>query len=256
MAGTVMAKIKSRRGNPREVSQVSVEFIALVSFVLLLTIGILALLAGRIHDITKSNEEKLVENFRDIIFNELNLANQGMDGYTRHFNLPVELADINYIMQIENNTMLVINYSDKDYIYKMPYNAVGRFDIDFAREYDYYIIQIKKENNTVIIQSLNNTYYYDFDGDGYGNTLISKTADIAPEDFVLTAGDCDDTNEDINPGVDEVCFNGVDDDCDDKVDICDTFCCDDIDGDGYTSDMCCIPADPSCPCQASWEYLR
>ncbi|MFC1888806.1 MopE-related protein [Thermodesulfobacteriota bacterium] len=31
-------------------------------------------------------------------------------------------------------------------------------------------------------------------------------------------GDCDDNDPDVNPGMDEDCFNGIDDDCDDLVD--------------------------------------
>ena len=62
----------------------------------------------------------------------------------------------------------------------------------------------------------------DADGDGYYSEYTG-------------GDDCDDTNEYIYPGADEIC-NGVDDDCDGDVD--EDF---DVDGDGYTT--CDDPAD-------------
>jgi hypothetical protein len=47
--------------------------------------------------------------------------------------------------------------------------------------------------------------------------------------------DCDDADPDVNPGADEVCDNGIDDDCNGLVDGDDPACvvCTDGDGDGY-----------------------
>lgn len=56
-----------------------------------------------------------------------------------------------------------------------------------------------------------------------------KDDDGYPEDV-----DCDDTNPDINPGMDEICDNDIDDNCDGLVDDPDT-CEVDLDGDGYTA---------------------
>jgi hypothetical protein len=36
---------------------------------------------------------------------------------------------------------------------------------------------------------------------------------LALEDYVLEPGDCDDTNDDMNPGLPEVCNDGLDNDC-------------------------------------------
>ena len=102
------------------------------------------------------------------------------------------------------------------------------------------------------------TYYRDADGDGYGNALDSVQACSTPNGYVSDSTDCDDTKSAVNPGVTEVC-NGVDDNCDGKIDennVCGTtnyYC--DGDKDGHysiaSSGSCdtnnCIPAG----CQAN-----
>lgn len=68
----------------------------------------------------------------------------------------------------------------------------------------------------------------DNDGDGYKNRA-----------------DCNDNDPDINPGAIEVCFDGVDNNCDGLTDGADPLCgensCSDIDGDGFG-----FPASPDC----------
>ena len=77
------------------------------------------------------------------------------------------------------------------------------------------------------------TYYEDLDGDGYGNTSVSLFTCTPPANYVLVPGDCDDANENINPGVPELC-NGLDDDCNTLVDDnAGTVWYQDSDMDGY-----------------------
>jgi hypothetical protein len=61
------------------------------------------------------------------------------------------------------------------------------------------------------------TFYADADGDGYGDPAVSTEACEAPEGYVDDSGDCDDGNEEINPGAEEV-VDGVDNDCDAQID--------------------------------------
>jgi hypothetical protein len=61
------------------------------------------------------------------------------------------------------------------------------------------------------------TWYLDMDGDGFGDPA-SQTGDCDPgEGFVIDNTDCDDADDAIFPGADEVC-NGADDDCDGTAD--------------------------------------
>lgn len=60
--------------------------------------------------------------------------------------------------------------------------------------------------------------YADLDGDGYGDPQTAVTGDCsAPDDYIITGGDCDDADGSVHPEAIELC-NGRDDNCDDAVD--------------------------------------
>lgn len=88
------------------------------------------------------------------------------------------------------------------------------------------------------------TYYFDSDGDNFGEetTLIEACAPPGTQ-YVTTSGDCNDTNDAINPNATEVC-DTLDNDCNGAIDEADSgldattllsFYVD-IDGDGYGTD--------------------
>ncbi|MBN2799961.1 MAG: hypothetical protein JXX28_12515, partial [Deltaproteobacteria bacterium] len=62
------------------------------------------------------------------------------------------------------------------------------------------------------------TWYADYDGDGYGNLLVTARACAAPGGFVADNSDCDDLHSLSFPGGSEVC-DGHDNDCDGTVDV-------------------------------------
>jgi large repetitive protein len=60
-------------------------------------------------------------------------------------------------------------------------------------------------------------WYIDADGDGFGDVAGSAIGCSAPEGYVSSYDDCDDSSDAAFPGADELC-NGVDDNCDGAVD--------------------------------------
>jgi len=67
----------------------------------------------------------------------------------------------------------------------------------------------------------NTTYYRDSDGDSYGNATDTTTFDTGslPPGYSSEDTDCNDNNNQINPGAADIC-NGIDDNCDGSVDGC------------------------------------
>ncbi len=96
-------------------------------------------------------------------------------------------------------------------------------------------------------------YYYDGDKDNYGKDL-SKCL-CRPQGFytALVSGDCDDADAQRNPGVQEICNNGKDDNCngsenDENATACTMFYLDN-DGDNWGT-----PANFKCLCFAVGDY--
>ena len=79
------------------------------------------------------------------------------------------------------------------------------------------------------------SWYLDSDSDGYGDASTSTTACTQPTGHVSDDTDCDDSDDSINPGADELC-DGLDNNCSGTVDDVstglDTYYLD-ADGDGY-----------------------
>ena len=69
-----------------------------------------------------------------------------------------------------------------------------------------------------IDEGVKSTFYLDTDGDDYGTDSSALQGCAAPSSYVDEGGDCDDTNELLNPGATEVNCDGIDNNCDDETD--------------------------------------
>ncbi|MFA6131764.1 MAG: putative metal-binding motif-containing protein [Patescibacteria group bacterium] len=87
--------------------------------------------------------------------------------------------------------------------------------------------------NDGVDEDVQDVFYMDADGDGYGNGLKITEACEAPDGYVDNTTDCDDVEASSFPGNPEVC-DGIDNDCDGEVDedVTVTFYAD-ADGDGH-----------------------
>jgi len=71
--------------------------------------------------------------------------------------------------------------------------------------------------NLEIDENVLNTYFPDFDNDGFGNNLLSLEACSPPNGYASLDGDCNDTTALVNPGMPELC-NQIDENCDTQID--------------------------------------
>ncbi len=62
------------------------------------------------------------------------------------------------------------------------------------------------------------TWYFDFDGDNWGSSLPTIDACEQPGGYAPADGDCNDINPAVNPGMLEICGDGLDNNCDLAVD--------------------------------------
>ncbi len=64
------------------------------------------------------------------------------------------------------------------------------------------------------------TMYLDEDGDGYGSEEAEFCSGEDTTGYVDDGGDCNDEDADVNPGAEEICEDGIDNDCDGEDAIC------------------------------------
>jgi hypothetical protein len=102
----------------------------------------------------------------------------------------------------------------------------------------------------VVDEGVTTLWYIDTDGDGYGEPSATEAACDVPTGYAPTGDDCNDGDDTVSPGSDELC-NTTDDDCDgvtDEDDAADapTWYAD-VDGDGYGDEddaaVACLPPD-------------
>ncbi len=82
------------------------------------------------------------------------------------------------------------------------------------------------------------TFYEDSDADTFGNPDSSRSACEMPSGYVSNDSDCNDESSDIHSSADEICGDGIDQDCD---------------GEDLTCDPVDDPTTPTSGCQMSQE---
>ena len=68
-----------------------------------------------------------------------------------------------------------------------------------------------------IDEGLNESWYVDVDGDGFGDPSDEVSLCWRPDGYVPTDTDCDDADPYVYPGQEEIC-DGVDNDCNGEID--------------------------------------
>jgi hypothetical protein len=96
------------------------------------------------------------------------------------------------------------------------------------------------DDDPSVDESTFSLWYFDSDGDNYGNDNVTELFCNGGEDWAPNPGDCNDTNDEISPGAAEITCDGEDNDCNSL-----TLDDPDNDTDGYGT---CYPASPEFDC--------
>ncbi len=77
--------------------------------------------------------------------------------------------------------------------------------------------EIDNNCDGLVDEGVTDTYYADYDADGFGNTTLTQEACAQPTGYVSDATDCDDNASAVNPSAIEVC-DTIDNNCDTVID--------------------------------------
>ena len=98
-------------------SQSSMEFVILITFLLLFFIITVVFIQARISEANEVKDRNHVNQLKNVIFNEIKIAKAMPYNYTKEFYLPIYIEGSDYTINVTDGIELVINYKDKEYVY-------------------------------------------------------------------------------------------------------------------------------------------
>jgi len=99
--------------------QSATEFVVLIGVLLLFFLGMLALSFDRTKAINEEKQDRIAVDILTKMQKEIQLASSVSDGYSREFKLPEKIGNNNYVIDLQNNT-IVLTVSGEVYSRKVP----------------------------------------------------------------------------------------------------------------------------------------
>ena len=106
-------------------SQSAIEFVFLITFMLVIVVGFFSASSSKILDSVEGNNQKIAEDIADLAYREIEVATSVNNGYVRNFTLPLTVNGANYSISLLQNRELVVNYLGTEHVKFLPSNIVG-----------------------------------------------------------------------------------------------------------------------------------
>jgi hypothetical protein len=111
--------------SPYKKSQFGIEFVILLTFMLMVFVGVFAVVTYKLIDLEESRKQQMAEEVANRVNNEIKLARANNDGYERIFELPTKIEGKSYDIRIIENRELVVDYSGYEYVLFLPEKVKG-----------------------------------------------------------------------------------------------------------------------------------
>jgi cysteine-rich repeat protein len=237
-------------------AQVSIEFIAIISFIMFIFVGLLIIFNNRMNDAITEKDRLQVEHVKEQLYGQLYNAVKAMNGYSTEYTMSALIEGEFFNMTIEDDVTLLIKYKNKDYVFPLPVGITGKINPEAIGARQVYVLVIKKDmNGKVTVTSscgdgnIQGTEECDDgDYDNYDNCKNDCTNNICPDgyaNFLLGANQCDDGNAVDGDCCDSGC--NIESGC-----VCNPVCHVVVCGDGTKEGTeGCDPPNPGFGCDAS-----
>ena len=142
-------------------AQSSVEFVILITFILIVFTVITIFVQARISEANQVKEKTYINQLKNIIFNEIKIAKNMPVNYTKEFMLPLYIEGTSYNIDIIDGIEVIITYKDREYIYFLTQDFNEYSDLGPGIN----LITKKKYNSNIVYGF--NAQYYNTDCSGY-----------------------------------------------------------------------------------------
>ena len=105
-------------------SQSAIEFVLLISFMIVVFFGFFFAIQSQITDVTNKQKMQTLEEANNLVKTNIELARQSYPDFSNKFILP-DLGNTIYQVTIEENNTLVSKIDDKEYIDFLQYEIKG-----------------------------------------------------------------------------------------------------------------------------------
>jgi len=112
-----MEELELKKKLKKKKAQSSIEFLVLFTFILIFFTVFTIFIQARIAEAKEARNKDTVNELKEIVFNEIAIAEIMPINFTRNFTLPPTLEGNSYTINIYDGIELVISYKNTEYVF-------------------------------------------------------------------------------------------------------------------------------------------